>query len=100
MAVQHSPPATKNRSQKHQVVLTATASAPLDRTPSVHQLGTNWVRGTPMEEEEPSIIGGVKPRRSGSSSGLLCAYPVISHGPRSRLEGVEDEVEESEATEV
>ncbi|MBW0479474.1 hypothetical protein O181_019189 [Austropuccinia psidii MF-1] len=60
-----------------------------------------------MEGEAPSRRGGVKSRRSRSFSGLLCGYPSISQGTRSRLgeaEAVEGEAsvekEESEETEV
>ncbi|MBW0590755.1 hypothetical protein O181_130470 [Austropuccinia psidii MF-1] len=107
MPVQHSPPANNTRSQRHQAVLTPTARAPLDRTPSVNQLSTNLDRGPPMEGEAPSTRGGVKSRRSRSFSGLLGGYPGISQGPRSRSGEAEDEegeesVEEegSEETEV
>ncbi|MBW0554214.1 hypothetical protein O181_093929 [Austropuccinia psidii MF-1] len=85
MPVQHSPPAKNTRSQRHQAVLTPTARAPLDRTPSVHQLSANLDKGPPMEGAAPSRRGG----------------------PRSRLGEAEDEegeesVEEqkSEETEV
>ncbi|MBW0527953.1 hypothetical protein O181_067668 [Austropuccinia psidii MF-1] len=80
----HSPLAKKTRSQRHQAVLTPTARAPLDRTPSVHQLSENLERGPPMEGEEPSRRGGVKSIRSRSFSGFLGGYPSISQGPRSR----------------
>ncbi|MBW0484576.1 hypothetical protein O181_024291 [Austropuccinia psidii MF-1] len=84
MAVQHSPPAKNTRSQRHQAVLTPTARAPLDCTPSVHQLSVNLDRVPPMEVAAPS-------RRSRSFSGLLGGYPSISQGPRSRLGEAEDE---------
>ncbi|MBW0587905.1 hypothetical protein O181_127620 [Austropuccinia psidii MF-1] len=107
MPVQHSPPAKNTRSQRHQAVLTPTARAPLDRTPSVHQLSANLDRGPPMEGAAPSRRGGVKSRRSRSFSGLLGGYPGVSQGPRSRLGEAEDEEgeesveeEESEETEV
>ncbi|MBW0573849.1 hypothetical protein O181_113564 [Austropuccinia psidii MF-1] len=58
MPVQHSPPAKNTRSQRHQAVLTPTARAPLDRTPSVHQLSANLDRGPPMEGAAPSRRGG------------------------------------------
>ncbi|MBW0496199.1 hypothetical protein O181_035914 [Austropuccinia psidii MF-1] len=57
MPVQHSPPAKNTRSQRHQAVLTPTARAPLDRTPSVHQLSANLDRGPPMEGAAPSRRG-------------------------------------------
>ncbi|MBW0589645.1 hypothetical protein O181_129360 [Austropuccinia psidii MF-1] len=91
MPVQHSPPAKNTRSQRHQAVLTPTARAPLDRTPSVHQLRSNLDRGPPMEGAAPSRRGGVKSRRSRSFSGLLGGYPGVSQGPRSRLGEAEDE---------
>ncbi|MBW0483620.1 hypothetical protein O181_023335 [Austropuccinia psidii MF-1] len=79
MLVQHSPPAKNTRSQRHQAVLTPTARAPLDRTPSVPQLSTNLDRGPPMEGAAPSRRGG----------------------PRSRSGEAEyEEGEESEETEV
>ncbi|MBW0507823.1 hypothetical protein O181_047538 [Austropuccinia psidii MF-1] len=71
MPVQHSPPAKKTRSKKIPAVLTPTARAPLDCTPSVHQLSANLDRGPPMEGAAPSRRGGIKSRRSGSFSGLL-----------------------------
>ncbi|MBW0525631.1 hypothetical protein O181_065346 [Austropuccinia psidii MF-1] len=57
MPVQHSPPAKNTRSQRHQAVLTPTARAPLDCTPSVHQLSANLDRGPPMEGAAPSRRG-------------------------------------------
>ncbi|MBW0570232.1 hypothetical protein O181_109947 [Austropuccinia psidii MF-1] len=62
MPVQHGPSAKNTRSQRHQAVLPPTARAPLDRTPSVHQLSANLDRGPPMEGAAPSIRGGVKSR--------------------------------------
>ncbi|MBW0523773.1 hypothetical protein O181_063488 [Austropuccinia psidii MF-1] len=83
MPVQHSPPAKNTRSQRHQDVLTSTERAPLDCTPSVHQLSANLERGPPMEGEVPSRRGG------------------ISQGPRSRSGAAEaEEGEESEETKV
>ncbi|MBW0553813.1 hypothetical protein O181_093528 [Austropuccinia psidii MF-1] len=58
MPAQHSPPAKNTRSQKHQAFLTPTARAPLDHTPSVHQLSANLDREPPMEGAEPSRRGG------------------------------------------
>ncbi|MBW0509100.1 hypothetical protein O181_048815 [Austropuccinia psidii MF-1] len=98
--IQHSIPAKNTRSQIHQAVLTPTTRAPLDHTPSVHQLSANLDRELPMEGAEPSRRGGVKSRRSRSFSGLLGGYPSISQGPRSRSEEAEDEEGESEETEV
>ncbi|MBW0507586.1 hypothetical protein O181_047301 [Austropuccinia psidii MF-1] len=62
MPVQHSPPAKNTRSQRHQAVLTPTARAPLDRTPSVHQLSANLDRGPPMEGAASSRRGGPRSR--------------------------------------
>ncbi|MBW0559239.1 hypothetical protein O181_098954 [Austropuccinia psidii MF-1] len=79
MLVQHSPPAKNTRSQRHQAVLTPTARAPLDRTPSFHQLSANLDRGPPMK--------GAAVSRRGE--------------PRGRLgEDEDEEGEESEETEV
>ncbi|MBW0513567.1 hypothetical protein O181_053282 [Austropuccinia psidii MF-1] len=91
MPVKHSPPAKNTRSQRNTAVLTPTARAPLDHTPSVHQLSENLDRGPPMEGEEPSRRGGMKSRRSRSFSGLLGGYPGMSEGARARLGEVEDE---------
>ncbi|MBW0491599.1 hypothetical protein O181_031314 [Austropuccinia psidii MF-1] len=85
MPVQHSPPAKNSRSQIHQAVITTTERAPLDHTPSFHQLSSNLDRGPPMEGAEPSRRGGVKSRISRSFSGLLSGYPSMSQGPRSTL---------------
>ncbi|MBW0534888.1 hypothetical protein O181_074603 [Austropuccinia psidii MF-1] len=87
MPVQNSPPANNTRSQGHKAVLTPTARATLDCTPSVNQLSENLDRGPPMEGEEPSRRGGVNSRRSRTFSGLLGGYPSISQGPRSRSGG-------------
>ncbi|MBW0581616.1 hypothetical protein O181_121331 [Austropuccinia psidii MF-1] len=105
MPVQHSPPAKNTRSQRHQAVLTPTARAPLNHTPSVHQLSANLDRGPPMEGEEPSRRGGVNSKRSRSFSGLLNGYQIIPQGPRSRSGEAEDEegeesVEEEESEET
>ncbi|MBW0568098.1 hypothetical protein O181_107813 [Austropuccinia psidii MF-1] len=79
MPFQHSPPANNTRSQRHQAVLTPTARAPRDHTPSVHQLSANLDRGPPMEGAALSIRGG----------------------PTSRSgEDKDEEGEESEETEV
>ncbi|MBW0538971.1 hypothetical protein O181_078686 [Austropuccinia psidii MF-1] len=95
MVVQHRPPAKNIRSQRHKAVLTPTERAPLECTPSVHQLSKNLGR------ESPSRRGGVRSRRSRSFSGFLGGYPRIFQGPRSRLGEAEDEEgEESEETEV
>ncbi|MBW0539371.1 hypothetical protein O181_079086 [Austropuccinia psidii MF-1] len=91
MPVQHSPPAKNTRSQRHQAVLTPTARAPLDRTPSVYKLSENLDRGRPMEGEATSRRGGVKSRISRSFSGLLGSYPSISQGARNRSGEAEDE---------
>ncbi|MBW0570416.1 hypothetical protein O181_110131 [Austropuccinia psidii MF-1] len=91
MPVQYSPPAKNTRSQRHQAVLTPTERAPLDCTPSVHQLSANLDRGPPMEWAAPSRRGVVKSRRSRSFSGLLSGYSSIYQGPRSRSGEAEDE---------
>ncbi|MBW0548114.1 hypothetical protein O181_087829 [Austropuccinia psidii MF-1] len=91
MPVQHSPLANNTGSQKIPAVLTPTARAPLDRTPSVHQMSAPLDRGPPMEGEAPSRRGGIKSRRSRSFSGLLGGYPGMSKGARARLGEVEDE---------
>ncbi|MBW0527523.1 hypothetical protein O181_067238 [Austropuccinia psidii MF-1] len=78
-------------SQRNQDVIIPTAKAPLDCTPSVHQLIKNLDRGSPVEGAVPSRRGGVKSRRSRSFSGLLGGYPSIFQGPRSRLGEAEDE---------
>ncbi|MBW0585454.1 hypothetical protein O181_125169, partial [Austropuccinia psidii MF-1] len=57
MLVQHSSPVKNSRSQIHQAVLTPTARAPLDHTPSVHQMSANLDRGPPMEGAVPSRRG-------------------------------------------
>ncbi|MBW0558605.1 hypothetical protein O181_098320 [Austropuccinia psidii MF-1] len=101
MPVQHSPPAKNTISQRHKAVLTPAARAPLDCTPSFHQLSANLNRGPQMEGAEPSRRGGVKSKRSRSFSGLLGGYSSISQGLRSRSGEAEDEEgEESEETEV
>ncbi|MBW0480080.1 hypothetical protein O181_019795 [Austropuccinia psidii MF-1] len=91
MPVQHSPPAKNTRSPKVPAVLTPRARAPLDRTPSVHQLSANLDRGPPMEGQAHLRRGGMKSRRSRSFSGLLSGYPGMSEGARERLGEVEDE---------
>ncbi|MBW0585639.1 hypothetical protein O181_125354 [Austropuccinia psidii MF-1] len=94
MPVQHSPSAKNTISQRNPAILTPTARAPSDRTPSVHQLSENLDRGPPMEEAALS-------RRSRSFSGLLGGYPGMSEGARARLGEVEDEEgEDSGETEV
>ncbi|MBW0497428.1 hypothetical protein O181_037143 [Austropuccinia psidii MF-1] len=83
MPVQHIPPANNSRSQKNPAVLTPTARAPLDRTPSVRQLSANMDRGLPMEGAAPS-------RRSRSFSGLLGGCPGMSEDARTGLGEGED----------
>ncbi|MBW0591261.1 hypothetical protein O181_130976 [Austropuccinia psidii MF-1] len=101
MPVQHSPPAKNTRSQRIPAVHTPTARAPLDRTPSVHQLSANLDRGPPMEGAAPSRRGGMISRRSRSFSGLLGGYPGMSEGARAILGEVKDkEGEDSRETEV
>ncbi|MBW0485818.1 hypothetical protein O181_025533 [Austropuccinia psidii MF-1] len=89
--IHNSPPAKNTISQRHQAVLTPTTRAPLDCTPSVHQVSSNLDKGPPMEGAAPSKRGGVKSRRSRSFSGLLGGYQSISQGPRSRSGEAEDE---------
>ncbi|MBW0538480.1 hypothetical protein O181_078195 [Austropuccinia psidii MF-1] len=91
MPVQHISPSKNTISQRHQAVLTPKERAPLDCTPSVHQLTSNLDKGPQMEGAAPSRKGGWKPRRSTSFSGLLGGYPGISQGPRSRVGESEDE---------
>ncbi|MBW0546367.1 hypothetical protein O181_086082 [Austropuccinia psidii MF-1] len=91
MPVQNSPLSKNTRSQRIPAVLNPTARAPLDRTPSFHQLSANLCRGPPMEGAAPSRRGGVKSRSSRSFSGLLGGYPGMSAGARARLGQVEDE---------
>ncbi|MBW0562342.1 hypothetical protein O181_102057 [Austropuccinia psidii MF-1] len=105
MPVQHRTPAKNTRSQRNTSVLTPTARVPLECTPSVHQLCANLDRVPPMEGAEPSRIGGMKSRRSRSSSGLLGGYPGMSKGARETLGEAEDEegeesVEEEESEET
>ncbi|MBW0518067.1 hypothetical protein O181_057782 [Austropuccinia psidii MF-1] len=61
MPVQHNHPAKNNGSQRNQAVLTPTARACLDHTPSVCQLSANLDREPPFEgaetpEEEVLIV--------------------------------------------
>ncbi|MBW0592877.1 hypothetical protein O181_132592 [Austropuccinia psidii MF-1] len=60
MPLQHSPPTKNTRAQRNQAVLTPTERAPLDCTPSVHQLSDTLDRGPRMEGEAPSRRGGLK----------------------------------------
>ncbi|MBW0577741.1 hypothetical protein O181_117456 [Austropuccinia psidii MF-1] len=83
MPVQNSPPAKNTRSQRIPYFLTPTAKAPLDCTPSVHQLSESLDRGPPMEGAAPSRRGGMKSRRSRSFSGILGGYPGISESARA-----------------
>ncbi|MBW0573149.1 hypothetical protein O181_112864, partial [Austropuccinia psidii MF-1] len=81
--IQHRPPAKNSRSQRHQAVLTPTARAPLDRTPSVNQLSSNLDGGPPME-------GAAHPRRGG----------VKSRSGEAEDEDGEESVEEEESEET
>ncbi|MBW0493721.1 hypothetical protein O181_033436 [Austropuccinia psidii MF-1] len=65
MPLQHSPPTKNTRAQRNQAVLTPTERAPLDCTPSVHQLSDTLDRGPPMEGEAPSRRGGRKKEKGG-----------------------------------
>ncbi|MBW0490345.1 hypothetical protein O181_030060 [Austropuccinia psidii MF-1] len=91
MPVQHSPSSKNTRSQINQAVLTPTARAPLDHTPSVSQLSENLDRGPPMEGSAPYRRGGIKSRRSRSFCVLWGGYPGNSQGPIRRLVEAEDE---------
>ncbi|MBW0495669.1 hypothetical protein O181_035384 [Austropuccinia psidii MF-1] len=99
MPVWHSPPARNTRSQRNLAFLTPTARVPVECTPSVHQLSANLERGPPMEGAEPSRRGGMKSRRSRSSSGPLGGYPGMSEGAIARLGEVEDEEREESVEE-
>ncbi|MBW0471764.1 hypothetical protein O181_011479 [Austropuccinia psidii MF-1] len=59
MPTQHSASAKNKKSQINQAVFTPKARAPLDRTPSVHQLSSNLDRRPPMEGEAFSRRGDV-----------------------------------------
>ncbi|MBW0503235.1 hypothetical protein O181_042950 [Austropuccinia psidii MF-1] len=87
MPAQNSPPDENTRSKRHRAVLTPTARAPLDLTPSVHQLSANLDRGPQIKGEAPFRRGSVKSIRSISFSVLLSGYPSISKGPRRRSGG-------------
>ncbi|MBW0501575.1 hypothetical protein O181_041290 [Austropuccinia psidii MF-1] len=91
MPVQHIPLAKNTRSQGNKFVLTPTARAPLDCTPSLHKLRENMDRGPPMEGASPSRRRCMKSIRSRSFSGFLGGYPGISKRSRGRLGEAEDE---------
>ncbi|MBW0497956.1 hypothetical protein O181_037671 [Austropuccinia psidii MF-1] len=90
MLVQNSPPDKTKRSKRSKAIQTPTERAPIECTPSVHQLSKNLDREPSMEGEEPSRRGGTKSRRSRSFSGFLGGYHGTSQGPRSRLGQSED----------
>ncbi|MBW0466565.1 hypothetical protein O181_006280 [Austropuccinia psidii MF-1] len=98
--VHHSSLAKNTRSQRQHTVLTPTARAPLDRTPSVHQLSTN------LERTINGSRSTLQKRRCEVKKikiilWLLGGYPSISQGPRSRLGEAEDEYgQKSEETEL
>ncbi|MBW0488850.1 hypothetical protein O181_028565 [Austropuccinia psidii MF-1] len=60
--IQNSPPAKNTRSQRNKAFITPKERAPLDYTPSVHQLSANLDRGPPMEGAAPSRRGGPRSR--------------------------------------
>ncbi|MBW0461674.1 hypothetical protein O181_001389 [Austropuccinia psidii MF-1] len=92
MPIQHSPPANNTTSQRHQDTITPTARAPLDLTPSVHQLSDNLDRGPQMKGAEPSRSGGVKSRTSREAKD--------EEGEESVEEEESEETEASAALEV
>ncbi|MBW0565385.1 hypothetical protein O181_105100 [Austropuccinia psidii MF-1] len=100
MPVQNSPPDKNKRSQRSQAILAPTEEAPIEFTPSVHQLSKHLDREPPMEGEEPSRRGGAKSRRSRSFSGFLGGYHGISQGLRSRLGEAEDKEGEESVEEI
>ncbi|MBW0520822.1 hypothetical protein O181_060537 [Austropuccinia psidii MF-1] len=63
---------------KTQAVLTPTARAPLDCTPSVHQLSANLDRGPLMEGAAPSGRGGSK---EAEVAAALEGAPEVSEDP-------------------
>ncbi|MBW0555735.1 hypothetical protein O181_095450 [Austropuccinia psidii MF-1] len=98
MPVQHSPPARQTRSQaRAQAVLTPTPRAPLDGTPAVPQLSTQFDRGPHLEGEAPSRKEGRGTRTSSSFSGVVGGYP----GPlRTTFKGPYEDGEEEEENSV
>ncbi|MBW0536065.1 hypothetical protein O181_075780 [Austropuccinia psidii MF-1] len=81
MPFQHSPPAKNTRSQRHKAVLTPTARAPLDHTPSVHQLSANFDRRPPMEGAEPSRRGEGEEPEETEVAAALAGAPEVSEAP-------------------
>ncbi|MBW0476237.1 hypothetical protein O181_015952 [Austropuccinia psidii MF-1] len=80
MPVQNSPPAKNKRSQRHQAVLTPTARASLERTPSVHQLSENLDRGPPVQGEAPSRRGEEESEET-EVAAALAGSPEASKAP-------------------
>ncbi|MBW0529732.1 hypothetical protein O181_069447 [Austropuccinia psidii MF-1] len=74
MPVQHSPPANNTRSQRNPAVLTATATVPLDHTPSVHQLSANLDRVHQWKEQHPPEEGELN---QGDKDLSLASWVVI-----------------------
>ncbi|MBW0523398.1 hypothetical protein O181_063113 [Austropuccinia psidii MF-1] len=86
MPVQNSPPAKNTKSQRHQAVLTPAERAPLDCTPSVHQLSENLERGPQIEGEAPS-------KTSRSFSGFLEEEEYKETEVAAALEGAPEDSE-------
>ncbi|MBW0519969.1 hypothetical protein O181_059684 [Austropuccinia psidii MF-1] len=77
MTVQHSPSAKNTISQRNKAALTSTATAPVDHTPSVHQMSENLDGGPSMEGEAPSRRGGAR-EPSGASNIAVFNQPLAS----------------------
>ncbi|MBW0498885.1 hypothetical protein O181_038600 [Austropuccinia psidii MF-1] len=88
MPVQQSPPAKNTRCQRHQAVLTPTARAPLECTPSVHQLSANLDGGPPMKGEAPSRRGGA-PEASEAPNLAHSNQPLVSQSEPNFLKMME-----------
>ncbi|MBW0500055.1 hypothetical protein O181_039770 [Austropuccinia psidii MF-1] len=86
------PPSKNTRSQRNPAFFTPTGRVLLDCTPSFGQTTTNG-RSSTLQK------GGIKSRRSRSSSGLLSPYLGMSEGARARLGEAEDEEGEESAEE-
>ncbi|MBW0581179.1 hypothetical protein O181_120894 [Austropuccinia psidii MF-1] len=94
MPVQHSPPSRQTRSQaRDQAVLNPTPRAPLDGTPAVPQLSTQFDREPHLEGGAPSIQEGRGTRISSSFSGVVGGYPGIL---RTTFKGPDEDGEEEE----
>ncbi|MBW0495060.1 hypothetical protein O181_034775 [Austropuccinia psidii MF-1] len=88
MPVQHSLTAKNTRSQRSQAVLTPTAKAPLDHTPSVHQLSSSLERGPPMEGEEPSRRSEEEDSKEAEEEAALACAAEASEAPNLALSHV------------